>query len=291
MSFITYRVIEEHEIYSIAVLFSICPKSFFFDSFAALFSIEIHIQNTSPKNLIIDVLHIYFEYFRVSPSNCYKYFSRNPLSQLEEEKREHDNKMKKLEIEMEQVFEMKVREKKQKLKDLEADVILFHLVIFQKLLRLNRLNFCHHSSNVDMIKCAVPWNNRPEKSRRRDELLSPKKANGSIKPVKVSKNYDDEVSKRTRKSKCNTFRKIIYSFLFICQKTHRCTLSDWWKIYLYLIANQNVFEHFFLKLLHSKFLYLCCKFDKSVINYTMYTWLFLNKMLFEQYLYYTYKVS
>ena len=47
---------------------------------------------------------------------------RNPLAQLEEEKREHDNKIKKLEIDMEQVFEMKVKEKKQKLKDLESDV-------------------------------------------------------------------------------------------------------------------------------------------------------------------------
>ncbi|XP_076284443.1 septin 7-like protein pnut isoform X3 [Lasioglossum baleicum] len=46
----------------------------------------------------------------------------NPLAQLEEEKREHENKMKKMEIDMEQVFEMKVREKKQKLKDSEADL-------------------------------------------------------------------------------------------------------------------------------------------------------------------------
>ncbi|XP_015126643.1 septin-7 isoform X2 [Diachasma alloeum] len=48
--------------------------------------------------------------------------NKNPLAQLEEEKREHDNKMKKMETEMEQVFEMKVREKKQKLKDSEADL-------------------------------------------------------------------------------------------------------------------------------------------------------------------------
>lgn len=47
---------------------------------------------------------------------------RNPLAQLEEEKREHDAKMKKMESEMEQVFEMKVKEKKQKLRDSEADV-------------------------------------------------------------------------------------------------------------------------------------------------------------------------
>ncbi|KAM0729505.1 Protein peanut [Formica fusca] len=46
----------------------------------------------------------------------------NPLAQLEEEKREHDNKMKKMETEMEQVFEMKVREKRQKLKDSESDL-------------------------------------------------------------------------------------------------------------------------------------------------------------------------
>lgn len=48
--------------------------------------------------------------------------NKNPLAQLEEEKREHDNKMKKMETEMEQVFEMKVREKKQKLKDSEMDL-------------------------------------------------------------------------------------------------------------------------------------------------------------------------
>ena len=47
---------------------------------------------------------------------------RDPLTQMAEEKREHDAKMKKMEAEMEQVFEMKVKEKKQKLKDSEADV-------------------------------------------------------------------------------------------------------------------------------------------------------------------------
>ena len=50
------------------------------------------------------------------------YVSRDPLSQMAEEKRDHDTKMKKMEAEMEQVFEMKVKEKKQKLKDSEADV-------------------------------------------------------------------------------------------------------------------------------------------------------------------------
>jgi hypothetical protein len=41
---------------------------------------------------------------------------------MAEERQEHSLKMKKMEAEMEQVFEMKVKEKKQKLKDSEADV-------------------------------------------------------------------------------------------------------------------------------------------------------------------------
>jgi septin 7 len=41
---------------------------------------------------------------------------------MDEERREHLQKMKKMEAEMEQVFEMKVKEKMQKLKDSEADV-------------------------------------------------------------------------------------------------------------------------------------------------------------------------
>jgi len=50
--------------------------------------------------------------------------NKNPLAQMEEERREHEMKMKKMEQEMEQVFEMKVKEKTQKLKDSEADVII-----------------------------------------------------------------------------------------------------------------------------------------------------------------------
>lgn len=45
---------------------------------------------------------------------------------MEEEKREHDLKMKKMEAEMEQVFEMKVKEKKQKLKDSEQELTRRH---------------------------------------------------------------------------------------------------------------------------------------------------------------------
>lgn len=51
-----------------------------------------------------------------------KNFTKSPILQMEEEKKEHTVKMKKMEQEMEQVFEMKVKEKKQKLKDSEADL-------------------------------------------------------------------------------------------------------------------------------------------------------------------------
>lgn len=55
-----------------------------------------------------------------------KLSNKNPLAQMEEEKREHESKMKKMEAEMEQVFEMKVKEKKQKLKDSEAELTRRH---------------------------------------------------------------------------------------------------------------------------------------------------------------------
>lgn len=48
--------------------------------------------------------------------------NKNPLAQMEEEKKDHEAKMQRMEKEMEQVFEMKVREKMQKLKESEADL-------------------------------------------------------------------------------------------------------------------------------------------------------------------------
>ena len=47
---------------------------------------------------------------------------RDPIAQMAEEKKDHVQKLKKMEAEMEQVFEMKVKEKMQKLKDSEVDV-------------------------------------------------------------------------------------------------------------------------------------------------------------------------
>ncbi|ELW70429.1 Septin-7 [Tupaia chinensis] len=64
--------------------------------------------------------------FRTAVSTCGTVTTfvsdRSPLAQMEEERREHVAKMKKMEMEMEQVFEMKVKEKVQKLKDSEAEL-------------------------------------------------------------------------------------------------------------------------------------------------------------------------
>ncbi|GBP22001.1 Protein peanut [Eumeta japonica] len=59
-------------------------------------------------------------------NNKASFVDRNPLAQMEEEKREHNLKMKKMESEMEQVFETKVREKHAKLKESEAELARRH---------------------------------------------------------------------------------------------------------------------------------------------------------------------
>ena len=55
------------------------------------------------------------------------------MAQIEEEKREHQNKMLKMEKEMEDVFERKVREKQQKLKDSQNDLERRHKESKEKL--------------------------------------------------------------------------------------------------------------------------------------------------------------
>ena len=79
---------------------------------------------------------------------------------MEEEKREHDAKMKKMETEMEQVFEMKVKEKKQKLKDSETEVTICYW------LHIKYMNFwLYFRSNVGL---------RIGKGMNRGILLLPK---------------------------------------------------------------------------------------------------------------------
>ena len=49
-------------------------------------------------------------------------FLKSPIQELEEEKREHAARLLKMEKEMEEVFERKVREKQRKLADTENDL-------------------------------------------------------------------------------------------------------------------------------------------------------------------------
>ena len=60
---------------------------------------------------------------------------------MEDERREHVAKMKKMEAEMEQVFEMKVKEKKHKLKESEIDVGL--TTFYRKKYPLNNFFYDH----------------------------------------------------------------------------------------------------------------------------------------------------
>jgi len=81
---------------------------------------------------------------------------RNPLAQMEEEKKEHELKMKKMEHDMEQVFESKVNEKMMKLRDSEAEVSV--------LLFISNLT----SNTTNTISCKNDTSKRPNFWNRRD---------------------------------------------------------------------------------------------------------------------------
>merc|ERR1711962_1355351 len=72
--------------------------------------------------------YVHYENFRcrklagVAGSDNNKVPNKNPLFMMEEEQKEHVAKLNKMEREMEEVFERKVREKKQKLADNEQDL-------------------------------------------------------------------------------------------------------------------------------------------------------------------------
>lgn len=86
---------------------------------------------------------------------------------MEEEKKEHELKMKKMEHDMEQVFENKVSEKMQKLRDSEAEVSFPSL---PKLLVSNFL-FLVFSCKRDMIRLQRCWSNRGWRSRKEERCL------------------------------------------------------------------------------------------------------------------------
>ncbi|KAL8591720.1 Septin-7 [Nucella lapillus] len=88
--------------------------------------IRTHMQDL--KDVTNNVHYENFRYNKLAPSSSSDSrikpgsLTKDPLTQMAEERQEHNLKMKKMEAEMEQVFEMKVKEKKQKLQDSEADL-------------------------------------------------------------------------------------------------------------------------------------------------------------------------
>lgn len=96
--------------------------------------IRTHLQDL--KDVTNNILYENYRYRKLGGTEIAKQqrlLNKNPLAQMEEEKREHDLKMKKMEAEMEQVFESKVREKEQKMKESEADLQKRHELMKKQL--------------------------------------------------------------------------------------------------------------------------------------------------------------
>ncbi|KAM7282436.1 septin-7 isoform X1 [Ixodes scapularis] len=79
--------------------------------------------------------------------------NKNPLAQIEEEKKEHEAKMRRMEKEMEQVFEMKVREKVHKLRESESDLQRRHEQM-KKSLEQQKLELEEKRRNFEKEKAA-----------------------------------------------------------------------------------------------------------------------------------------
>ena len=99
---------------------------------------------------------------------------------MEEERRDHEAKMKKMEQEMEQVFEMKVKEKTQKLKDSETDVTnsIVPLSFF-----INLISLVFYSCNVDTNRRSVRSRPRNKNWRRSVKPLRTKNWLGRMLPA------------------------------------------------------------------------------------------------------------
>ncbi|XP_076470690.1 septin-7-like isoform X2 [Babylonia areolata] len=97
------------------------------NDFIALRNMLIRTHMQDLKDVTNNVHYENFRYNKLAPSSSDSRIkpgslTKDPLTQMAEERQEHNLKMKKMEAEMEQVFEMKVKEKKQKLQDSEADL-------------------------------------------------------------------------------------------------------------------------------------------------------------------------
>ncbi|XP_041455163.1 septin-7-like isoform X5 [Lytechinus variegatus] len=126
--------------------------------------------------------------------------SKNPIAQFEEEKLEHDKKMRKMESEMEQVFEMKVKEKQKGLEDSEADMQK-RLEQMKKGLEQQQRDLEEKRRNFEKEKEAFD-----ENQRIRDEQHKGSKKGG--KPL--SKRWSLDASQRTLDPKKAKGKKTIF---------------------------------------------------------------------------------
>ncbi|KAI1297160.1 Septin-7 [Halotydeus destructor] len=142
------------------------------------------LRNLLIRNYMLDLLdttnNVHYENYRCRklsgigenrklPHNA-KESNKNPLAQMEEEKIEHEQKMKKLEREMEQVFEMKVNEKMQKLKDNESDLARRHEQM-NKALEQERQELEERRNSYEKEKAAFDLVSRDMEEYRRASTL------------------------------------------------------------------------------------------------------------------------
>lgn len=142
-------------------------------------------------------------------------FSRNPLAQMEEEKREHDLKMKKMEAEMEQVFEMKVKEKKQKLKDSELELTRRHEERKKVMIAILD-DKCCVGMVIFKLSCRL-WKFLYVNWRTVNVVSNRRNTNGKIRTASHWTNFDEEVLRPAAKSEYPFFCccYIMIYFLYI----------------------------------------------------------------------------
>ncbi|KAF8786147.1 Protein peanut like protein [Argiope bruennichi] len=178
--------------------------------------------------------------------------NKNPLDQLEEEKKEHENKMKRMEQEMEQVFELKVKEKRQKLKDSEQDLQRRHEQI--------RLSLAKQAQELEEMRKAF------EKEKKEFELTN-KDVEDAFKRMTMDNNSKELQDKHwSWFKKTDTMFPMFHGppFSFSANSspfTFRMTSKTnvtWFNIRRVVIVNEGI-KLVFLVILVLFVMFLCCK--------------------------------
>lgn len=138
---------------------------------------------------------------------------------MEEEKREHDMKMKKMEAEMEQVFEMKVKEKKQKLKDSEAELTRRH----EERKKVKWIEFYTNNNKINNKSSSLyfclwfyrHWKCKSANLKSVSVHSNKRNTNGKAQMVLLLTNWNDVASKQIAKSEYNNCECIWLNQCFV----------------------------------------------------------------------------